>query len=97
MNKWRSYFISLQKQTWESVKGLFGFSRMTEEEENFVRLSKLIIGIAPRAVREIFDAYFPPRDLAEILKQKKQTIEDLKCKKHLLSAKQMSLLYPFPG
>lgn len=85
------------RQTWESVKGLFGFSLMTEEEENFVRLIKLIIGIAPRAVREKFDTYFPPHDLAEILKQEEQTIKDLKCKKHLLSDKQMSLLYPSKG
>ena len=69
---------------------------MTEDEVNFVRLFKLLSGIAPGAVREIFDWYFPPGNLAEILKKEKHTIKCLQFKKYL-SAKQMSLLYPSIG
>jgi hypothetical protein len=47
---------------------------MTEDEVNFVRLFKLISGIAPEAVREIFDRYFPPGNLVAILKKEEHTI-----------------------
>jgi hypothetical protein len=67
---------------------------MTEDEVNFVRLFKLLSGIAPGAVREIFDRYFPPGNLAAILKKEKHTIK--KYNKYL-TAKQMSLLYPSIG
>lgn len=97
MNKWQSYFILLQKHIWESIKSLFGFSLlMTEKEVNFVRLFQLISGIAPRAVREIFDRYFPPGNLAAILRKEEHTVKNLQYNKRL-TAKQMSLLYPSKG
>lgn len=97
MNKWQSYFILLQKHILDRIKSLFGFSLlMTEDEVNFVRLIKLLSGIAPRAVREIFDRYFPPGNLAAILNNEKHKIENLKYNKYL-TAKQMSLLYPSIG
>ena len=97
MNKWQSYFILLQKHILDRIKSLFDFRLlMTEDEVNFVRLFKLISGIAPRAVREIFDRYFPPGNLAAILKKEKHTIENLQFKKYL-SADQMLLLYPSIG
>ena len=97
MNKWQSYFILLQKHILDRIKSLFGFSLlMTEDEVNFVRLFKLLSGIAPRAVREIFDRYFPPGNLAAILNNEKHKIENLKYNKYL-TAKQMSLLYPSIG
>jgi hypothetical protein len=95
MNKWQSYFILLQKHILDRIKSLFGFSLlMTEDEVNFVRLFKLLSGIAPGAVREIFDRYFFPGNLAAILKKEKHTIK--KYNKYL-TAKQMSLLYPSIG
>jgi hypothetical protein len=97
MNKWQSYFILLQKHILNRINSLFGFSLlMTEDEVNFVRLFKLISGIAPEAVREIFDRYFPPGNLVAILKKEEHTIKNLQCKKRL-TVKQMSLLYPSIG
>lgn len=97
MNKWQSYFILLQKHILDQIKSLFGFRLlMTEDEVNFVRLFKLLSGIAPRAGREIFDRYLPPGNLAAILKKKKHTIKNLQSKKYL-SADQMLLLYPSIG
>ena len=97
MNKWQSYFILLQKHILEPIKSQFGFSiLMTEDEVNFVRLFKLISGIAPRAVREIFVRYFPPGNLAAILKKEEHTIKNLQYNKYLTPT-QMSLLYPSIG
>jgi hypothetical protein len=38
-------------------------SKLTQEEDHFLRLVKLVSGVAPKAVRETFDQFFSPTRL----------------------------------
>ncbi|XP_052077287.1 uncharacterized protein LOC127715285 [Mytilus californianus] len=70
---------------------------LTEEEDNFLRMFRLISNIAPKAVREKFDHHFPPASLSTILATSKTKIENKLLKNKIISGKQMDLLYPSTG
>ncbi|XP_052080315.1 uncharacterized protein LOC127718366 isoform X2 [Mytilus californianus] len=66
------------------------------EEENYVRMSLLLTGISPRAVRTKFDYEFAPACLDASLKKEYAKLFDLK-KEHRINQSQWNLLFPrFP-
>lgn len=69
---------------------------LSVEEENYVRLSLLLIGVSPRAVRSFFDGQFPPTSLQATLKTNHKTLHDLYLKR-ILSQTQKNLLNPGHG
>ncbi|XP_071166797.1 uncharacterized protein [Mytilus edulis] len=72
-------------------------SRLTQEEENYVRMSLLLTGISPRAVRALFDQEFAPACLDSSMKKEYNKLKDLQ-KKRIISQTQMNLLIPrFPA
>lgn len=69
---------------------------LTEDETNFLRFVNLLIRIAPKAVRVVFDKYFQPCGLSVVLNQSKGKMEYLNQRK-ILNKSQMELLYPLQG
>ncbi|XP_052064699.1 uncharacterized protein LOC127704622 [Mytilus californianus] len=63
------------------------------EEENYVRMSLLLTGISPRAVRVCFDREFSPQCLYSSLKKEYTKLNELK-RQHRISQKQWDLLFP---
>ena len=77
--------------------GLTGkMTTLSEEEDNFIRIFKLVNGIAPAAVREKFNQFFPPASWSSILTREKPKIRNLHRNKRLTNA-QMSVLFPTTG
>ncbi|VDH93536.1 glycerophosphodiester phosphodiesterase [Mytilus galloprovincialis] len=70
-------------------------STLSQEEENYVRMSLLLTGISPRAVRVLFDKEFPPASLSLTVNDKKvkQKLNDLS-KKRVINKVQWDLLFP---
>ncbi|VDI10548.1 Hypothetical predicted protein [Mytilus galloprovincialis] len=73
-------------------------SALTQEEENYVRMSLLLTGISPRAVRVLFDKEFPPASLSLTVNDKKvkQKLHDLRGKRVINNA-QWDLLFHTSG
>lgn len=70
---------------------------LSQEEENYVRISLLLTGISPRAVRVLFDREFHPSCLDSTLKKEYNKLLDLK-KKRIINQNQWNFLCPrFPG
>ncbi|CAC5410425.1 unnamed protein product [Mytilus coruscus] len=65
---------------------------LSPEEENYVRMSLLLTGISPRAVRNYFDFEFAPASLEASLKKEYKNLFDLK-KKHRINQSQWNLLF----
>ena len=72
------------------------FPVVSEEESNFLRFANLVIRISPRAVRGVFNKYFPPCGLKTVLNQRKQKIMELH-KNRIINKSQMDILYPAQG
>ncbi|CAG2194950.1 unnamed protein product [Mytilus edulis] len=69
---------------------------LSQEEENYVRMSLLLTGISPRATRTFFDKEIAPVCLEATLKKEYNKLLDLK-KKHIINQSQWNLLFPrFP-
>lgn len=68
---------------------------LSPEEENYVRMSLLLNGISPRAVRSLFDYEFVPSSLGVSLKQDKEILVGLK-EKRIINQSQWNLIYPKP-
>lgn len=70
---------------------------LSTEEDNFLRISLLLTGIAPRAVRTLFDYNFAPISLDATLKKEFNKLKELQ-KKRIINQSQWNLLTPrFPG
>ncbi|XP_063446545.1 uncharacterized protein LOC134726078 [Mytilus trossulus] len=69
---------------------------LSEEEENYVRLVLFLKGVAPRAVRTLFDREFPPIHLPSTLNTNYNTLDDLKFKR-IVNQAQWNLLFPRNG
>ncbi|CAG2234208.1 unnamed protein product [Mytilus edulis] len=67
-----------------------------EEEENFLHIYKLVVGIGTEAVRDTFDRLFLPSSLVATLKKEEMNIRRLGKKKRL-TAKQIDILFPSSG
>lgn len=67
-------------------------TELSEEETNHLRISCLLLKIAPRAVRVLFDRIFPPSGLQTVLNMEKLSLEKLK-KKRIINQAQWNLLY----
>ncbi|XP_063426833.1 uncharacterized protein LOC134710409 [Mytilus trossulus] len=65
---------------------------LSAEEENYVRMSLLLTGISPRAVRVLFDSEFHPSCLDSSLKKAYNKLLDLK-KKRVINEAQWNLLF----
>ncbi|XP_063400364.1 E3 ubiquitin-protein ligase DZIP3-like [Mytilus trossulus] len=63
------------------------------EEENYVRMSLLLTGISPRAVRVLFDSEFAPKCLYSSLKKESSKLRELK-RQHIISQTQWDRLFP---
>ncbi|VDH90211.1 Hypothetical predicted protein [Mytilus galloprovincialis] len=63
------------------------------EEENYVRMSLLLTGISPRAVRVLFDSEFAPKCLYSSLKKESSKLRELK-RQHIISPPQWDRLFP---
>lgn len=63
------------------------------EEENYLRMSLLLTGISPRAVRVLFDHEFAPECLYSSLKKEYYNLDKLK-KTHRINQTQWDLLFP---
>ncbi|VDI75372.1 Hypothetical predicted protein [Mytilus galloprovincialis] len=73
-----------------------GENKMTtisEEEENYVRMSLLLSGISPRAVRVLLDNEFHPLHLNVTIKKETNKLIDLK-KKKIINQSQWEILFP---
>ncbi|XP_052059417.1 uncharacterized protein LOC127700019 [Mytilus californianus] len=68
-------------------------SRLTQEEENYVRMSLLLTGISPRAARALFDREFAPSCLDSSLKKEYNKLKDLQMKR-IINQSQWKLLTP---
>ncbi|XP_052089966.1 ankyrin-1-like [Mytilus californianus] len=71
-------------------------STITEEEENYVRMSLLLYGIAPRAARAYFDSEFAPSCLYKSIKREFSKLNQLK-KDKKINTSQWNLLFPRKG
>ncbi|VDI53146.1 Hypothetical predicted protein [Mytilus galloprovincialis] len=72
-------------------------SRLSQEEENYVRMSLLLTGISPRAARALFDQEFAPSCLDSSLKKEYNKLKDLQ-NKRVINQSQWNLLFPrFPA
>lgn len=69
---------------------------ITEEEENYVRLSLLISGISLRAVRAVFNREFDPNTLNEYIKKEYDKLKILQ-RKRMINIPQWNLLHPYKG
>ncbi|XP_076079492.1 uncharacterized protein LOC143049705 isoform X2 [Mytilus galloprovincialis] len=71
---------------------------LSQEEENYVRMSLLLTGISPRAVRVLFDKEFPPASISLTVNDKKvkQKLNDLRGKR-VINKAQWDLLFPTSG
>ncbi|CAC5399298.1 Putative ankyrin repeat protein L93 [Mytilus coruscus] len=67
-------------------------SRLSQQEENYVRMSLLLTGISPRAVRALFDREFAPSCLDSSLKKEYNKLKDLQ-KKRIINQSQWNLLF----
>ncbi|CAG2217417.1 unnamed protein product [Mytilus edulis] len=65
---------------------------LSQEEENYVRMSLLLKGFATRAARALFDREFHPSRLDSSLKKAHNKLMDLK-KKHVINDSQWKLLF----
>lgn len=70
---------------------------LSEEEENFVRMSLLLTGISPRAVRVLFDYEFSPTCLDATLKKEFNKLNDLHQKRVINQSQWKLLTLGFPG
>lgn len=67
------------------------------EEENYVRMSLLLTGISPCAVRILFNQEFAPECLDSTLKKEQAKLSDLQ-KRHIITQSQWNLMFPrFPS
>lgn len=72
-------------------------STRSSEEDNFIRMSLLLIGISPRAARTLFDHEIAPARLDNLLKKQYVKLQKLRSKK-IINKEQYNLLFPrFPG
>ncbi|XP_076095329.1 uncharacterized protein LOC143066215 [Mytilus galloprovincialis] len=69
---------------------------LSDEENNYIRLALLLIGVSPRAVRTFFDKEFHPSNLHSTLNKNKPILHDLRLKK-TLNSYQWNLLFPKNG
>ncbi|CAC5423896.1 unnamed protein product [Mytilus coruscus] len=67
-------------------------TELSTAEINHLRLSTLLLKTAPRAVRVLFDRFFPPGGLQTVLNMEKTSLEKLK-KKRIINQAQWNLLY----
>ncbi|XP_071150273.1 uncharacterized protein [Mytilus edulis] len=69
---------------------------LSQEEENYVRMSLLLTGISPRAARTFFNQEFAPVCLNSSLKKEYNKLLEIK-KTHRINQSQWNLLFPrFP-
>ncbi|XP_052106730.1 uncharacterized protein LOC127739169 [Mytilus californianus] len=68
-------------------------SRLSQEEENYVRMSLLLTGISPRAARALFDREFVPACLNATIKKEYNKLRELQ-KKRIINQPQWNLLFP---
>ena len=71
-------------------------NRTSEEEDNFIRMFKLVTGVGTEAVRCKFDHLFPRNNLAATLIKEEPTLKTLHYQRRI-NAKQMTLLPPSCG
>ncbi|CAC5379513.1 unnamed protein product [Mytilus coruscus] len=69
---------------------------ISQEEENYVRLSLLLSGISPYAIRKLFDSEFDPSCLKTSIKKNYNKLKNLQ-RKRIISQSQWDLLFPFDG
>ncbi|XP_063408745.1 uncharacterized protein LOC134692224 [Mytilus trossulus] len=71
---------------------------LSQEEENYVRMTLLLTGISPRAVRFQFDKEFPPTSLSFTVNDKngRKKLNDLR-RKRVVNQAQWDLLFPCSG
>ncbi|XP_071138285.1 uncharacterized protein [Mytilus edulis] len=68
----------------------------TDEDENFLRIFKLVTSVGTNAIRVQFDILFPPANLQSELSYKKSQLRRLKTS-NILNAKQWDVLFPSSG
>ncbi|XP_052065370.1 E3 ubiquitin-protein ligase DZIP3-like isoform X2 [Mytilus californianus] len=66
---------------------------LSQEEENYVRMSLLLTGISPRGVRSLFDREFAPSCLDATIKKEYNKLNYLKLKR-VINQCQWNLLFP---
>ena len=71
-------------------------SALSEEEENYVRMSLLSTGVAPRAVRALFDREFHPSCLQASLIKEYNKLLDMR-NKRIINQAQWNILFPRNG
>lgn len=70
---------------------------MSSVEENYLRISHLLVRVAPSAVRIKFNYEFHPDTLKTVLNQNKFTRLELLKHKNVINQKQWDLLFPITG
>lgn len=69
-------------------------NKISEEEENYLQLIRLLNNVALKAVREKFNQYFPTQTLlATILKKEESRLRNMR----VLNSAQFNLLFPSSG
>jgi hypothetical protein len=69
---------------------------LSEEEENSIRMSFLLTGVSPCAIRVFFDKIFPPLHLPSMIKKEHCILDDLKYRRSITND-QWSILFPEHG
>lgn len=72
-------------------------SALTSEEINYLRLSNLILRVAPTAVKTKFDYEFHPTVLQRTLNQNKMKVIEPLYKQRIINKTQWDLLFPVTG
>lgn len=89
----------MKNESWKTIFKRHGYntSSLAEEEDNFLRMFRLMSNVAPKAVRDTFDQHFPPSNLASRLAKDKLIITQNLFYNRVINKKQMDLLYPASG
>lgn len=73
------------------------FTGISPEEENYLRITHLMIRVAPTAVRFRFDEEFHPDRLKTILFENRNNIIQALNRKRVINNTQMNVLFPESG
>lgn len=75
------------------IKETNEMSKLSDEEENYLQLIRLVNTFATMAMRDKFNQYFPPPKLPRMLKNEQSRLKKIR----VLNAMQWSLTYPATG
>lgn len=90
----RCYLCLIYSLAAENMAGLF--SKRSPDEINFLKIDTLIKRVATPTVKKLFDAFISPNDLANVLNNNANLIQNL-FEKKIIKEYQLDILLRVPG